>query len=143
MDKRILFIILGIVLAGVLFWVWRSGILIESKIHPEPTPEDAVLFYGSDCPHCQNVEKFIDDNKIEEKIKIKRLEIPFNGKTNSELQANLLLLAAAAGSCELDTSQGIAIPFLYKPSGEAGGNGNCLVGDESVINFLKNEAKIQ
>lgn len=137
MDKTIIFIIIGVVLVGGLFWAWQTGVFVKTKIEPTPLPEGIVLFYGADCPHCKNVEDYISQNKIEEKVKITKLEIQFNNKTSPELLSNQSLLIKTAQDCKLDIGNGISIPFLYD------GRGNCLLGDGPVINFLKNEAGIK
>jgi hypothetical protein len=87
------------------------------------------LFYGEACPHGQNVEEYILEKKIEEKLKITRLEV-------SKEQVNANLLVNTAKTCEVDVSQGVPIPLLYEGK-------KCYIGDEDVINFLKNEAGIE
>lgn len=137
MDKIILFIVIGVVLLGVGFWAWQSGIFGPENITPTPVVDGIILFYGDGCPHCKNVEDFIQANKIEDKIKVTRLEVPFGTKTSPVLLSNADLLLQKAKECKVDTSSGISIPFLYD------GKGKCIIGDEPVINFFKNEAGIK
>lgn len=83
-----------------------------------------ILFYGSTCPHCIAVEKFMADNQIEEKIKIDKKEV-FNDK------ANAALLGVAAQRCGLDTAS-IGVPFLWD-----GATARCLTGDSDIISFFE------
>jgi len=135
MDKTPIIIIVLIVLAGVIFWAFQSGIF-TGPIKPTQLPAGPVLFFGEDCPHCKIVEAYITDNGIDQKVKYTKMEIPFNGKTSPELKANAELLVQLAQTCELDMTNGVSIPFLYDGS-------KCLVGQDDVINFFKNAAGTQ
>jgi len=134
MDKKIIFIIVLIIVAGVCFWAWQSGFFNKKPIEPIKIPNGIVLFFGEDCPHCKIVEEFLTDNKIEN---ITKLEIPFNGKTSLQLKANVDVLLKITEICKVDVNSGVAIPFLYN------GKDKCFTGDIDVINFLKNEANIK
>lgn len=139
MDKITVLIIVIIIFAGCLFWGFQTGFFAKIfSNNPEPVavPEGIVLFYGEGCPHCKNVDDFITQNNIEQKVKFTRLEIPFNGKTSPQLVANAKLAIQLAQGCKLDVSRGVSIPFLYDGK-------NCLLGDEPVINFLKTQAGIK
>lgn len=81
-----------------------------------------ILFYSLSCPHCQNVEQYIETNKVKEKYSFDRLEVSKN-------QNNSAQLAAKARACGLDT-QGIGVPFLW--TGE-----KCLMGDVDIIEFFQ------
>lgn len=137
MDKTTIFIIIAIILAAVLFFVFFSGTASKVSVEPTALPEGIVLFYGQECPHCKNVEDFIAANNIDQKVKSTKLEVPFLGKTSPELVANAELAGQLAQKCKLDVGSGVGIPFLYD------GKGNCLVGDADVIKFFKNEAGIK
>lgn len=117
-------IIITIVVVVALFFVWYSAATKTTL------PEGIVLFYGDGCPHCKNVDDFISQNKIEDKIKITRLEV-WNNKSNADQ------LGKVAVSCNIDVSKGVGVPFLYD------GKGKCYVGDVDTINFFKNEAGIK
>ena len=80
-----------------------------------------VFFYGNTCPHCAEVEKWIEENKIEEKISIIKKEVYDN-------QQNAKELTKAAENCGLSTDS-IGVPFLYA-------EGKCFVGTLDVINYL-------
>jgi len=132
MDKIIVIIIVVIVLTGGIFWAWQSGIFSKVSsvaVTPTPLPAGIVLFYGQGCPHCKDVEDFIVKNKIDDKVKITRLEVWYN-------KANQKLLGQIAQKCGI-TSDSVGVPFLYD------GNGKCYIGEVDVPNFLKTAAGIQ
>ena len=84
-----------------------------------------ILFYSNSCPHCQNVEKYMGDNKIPDKLSISQKEI------SDKAAASLLLEKAKVCGLNMDS---VGVPFLWNGS-------QCLVGDEDIINFFK--SKIQ
>lgn len=126
MDKTAIIIIIVIILASVLFFVWYSVFATKISIKPSVMPEGIVLFYGQGCPHCKNVDDFVAQNKIEDKVKFTRLEVWHN-------QGNAELLVNVATGCKLDVTNGVPVPFLYDGK-------NCLTGDVEIINFFKNAA---
>lgn len=111
-----LLIILGIIF--VLLALANLGRLTNKAAEPE-----MILFFGDTCPHCENVEAFINENNIKDKISFQELEVYRN-------QENAALLRKKAIHCDLDISNGIGVPFFF--DGE-----NCLVGGEAIIEFLK------
>lgn len=140
MNKTLVVAFVLLVLAGFLFWGFQTGFfsaIFSGPANSTPNPEGVILFYGADCPHCKIVEAFISDNKISEKVSFANLEIPFNGKTSSQLATNANLLIETAKKCNIDISGGVSIPFLYD------GAGKCFTGDVDVINFFKNAANIK
>lgn len=83
----------------------------------------AVLYVGANCPHCQEVKDWLDQNsQVKEKSGLVEKEVSYN-KTNSQDMAD------KAKECQLDASQGLFVPMLYD-------QGWCLVGDEPIINYL-------
>jgi len=86
-----------------------------------------IFFYGNTCPHCADVEKWIKENKIEEKIKITKKEVYDN-------QQNARELTQVAQKCGLQTDS-VGVPFLYA-------EGKCLVGTPDIINYLSKKVGI-
>lgn len=80
-----------------------------------------VFFYGNTCPHCAEVEKWLEENKVEEKITIVKKEVYDN-------QQNAKELTKAAENCGLPTDS-IGVPFLYAED-------KCFIGTPDVINYL-------
>lgn len=131
MDKNKLLIIIAIViiLVGLFYFGGTSGNLekIVSYFNkPKVEISGIILFYGDGCPHCENVDKFIAENKIEDKIKFTRLEV-FNNKENANI------LREKANICGLPTDS-IGVPFLW--TGES-----CVLGDVDTIKFFEEKAK--
>ena len=83
---------------------------------------ELVLFYGSTCPHCKVVEKYISENNIEEKIKIDYKEV-YSDSANAQEMKN------RAVTCGLNLEY-IGVPFLWDGS-------NCYIGDDEIIKFLQ------
>ena len=129
MDKTVLLIIIVVVLSGLLFWALQSGIFSAPAKKAASLPAGIVLFYGQGCPHCKDVDNFITQNKIEEKVKITRLEVWYN-------KSNQGILAEVAKKCGI-TADSVGVPFLYD------GNGKCYIGEVDVPNFLKTQAGIK
>ena len=132
MDKTIVIIIAVVVLLGAGFWAWQSGIFYTTplaSVTPTPLPAGIVLFYGDGWPHCNDVEDLIAQNKIDEKIKITRMEVWYN-------RNNQAALAQVAVKCGI-TGSSVGVPFLYD------GNGKCYIGEVDVPNFLKTRAAEQ
>ncbi len=112
-------IALVIVVVGGLLWLGQQQANNKNGVQDE---SGMILFYSLSCPHCQNVDQYISDNKVTEKYKFARLEI-------SQDQKNSAKLIARAKACGLDT-QGVGVPFLW--TGE-----KCLMGDVDIIEFFK------
>lgn len=80
------------------------------------------LYYRDDCPHCKNVEKYLFENKVEEKIKIDHKEVLNNMKNQNELMTRAAL-------CGLDL-ENVGVPMLYD-------HGTCYSGDTDIINYFQ------
>ncbi|MDR3559667.1 MAG: hypothetical protein P4L62_00845 [Candidatus Pacebacteria bacterium] len=132
MTKRnqIIFLI-GVVIAlafGGYFLARHKKASVEGVSTSQVTVDNAsiIFFYGAECPHCQNVEKYIADNHLDQKVKYSKLEVWFN-KPNS----NLMLQKAQ--QCGISPDQ-LGVPFVWN-------NGKCYMGEQDVENFLSSQAK--
>lgn len=94
----------------------------KSSVAPVEDNSPLIFFYGEECPHCKNVEKFFEENKVAEKIQFSQREVYHN-------EANSALLLEKAEACKI-AADGVGVPFLWN-------NGECIVGDESIINFFR------
>lgn len=112
----------GVVLLVFLgfFFLNKQGNNPESK--KEISLEQTILYYGDTCPHCLIVNKFLEENKIREKVSFEHLEV-YRNKDNARL------LGESAKKCGIDEKQ-IGVPLLWS-------EGKCLVGDEDIIDFFK------
>jgi glutaredoxin len=97
----------------------------ERVVIDDKTP---IFFYGNTCPHCAEVETWMEENKVEEKISIIKKEVYDN-------QQNAQELTKVAQSCNLPTDS-IGVPFLYV-------EGKCLIGSPDVISYLSQKAGIK
>ena len=112
------FIIIGIMFGGMFF-------LLQSSRPTLPSPDKIILYFGNTCPHCKDLEKYILDNKIKEKVSFEEKEV-YENKTNSTE------LTMVATSCNIPNDQ-IFVPFMYA-------NGKCLVGGDEITKFLNDKA---
>jgi hypothetical protein len=86
-----------------------------------------ILFYRETCPHCQNVESFLKDNQIEQKLSFEKKEL-----TNND--ANVKLLMQIANTCHIAEEE-LGVPLLWNGS-------TCLTGDQDVINYFKHKVNL-
>lgn len=85
-----------------------------------------IFFYGAGCPHCQDVENFIAQNHIDQKVKFSKLEVWFN-------KANANLMIEKAQQCGITGNQ-LGVPFVWA-------DGKCYMGTPDVENFFSGQAK--
>ena len=89
-----------------------------------------ILFWGEGCPHCENVEQYLTDNKIDDKMAISRKEVYYN-------KQNQLLMSQKADRCpEIDQSAGMAVPMAYFVDED-----KCLLGDTPIIEAIDEKLK--
>lgn len=100
------------------------SILYAIYINKQKSKDEIIFFYGITCPHCKNVEKFIEENNLDKTLKITKKEVYNN-------QNNLLELVKYAEKCGIYDDVGV--PFIYY-------KGECYVGEEESINLLRSIA---
>lgn len=88
---------------------------------------DIIYYYGEECPHCKDVAKFLEDNKITEKTVFSKKEVWHNAANAAEMQKR-------GEECNLQ-KQGMGVPFLYA-------KGKCYIGTPDVEAFFRQEAGI-
>ncbi|PJE64022.1 hypothetical protein COU89_00100, partial [Candidatus Roizmanbacteria bacterium CG10_big_fil_rev_8_21_14_0_10_45_7] len=66
MRQTIFTLLLVIIIIGLL-----AAIVYGSS----SKSEGLVYYYGNTCPHCADVEEWMKENRIEEKIKIVKKEV--------------------------------------------------------------------
>lgn len=86
-----------------------------------------VLYYGTECPHCKDVEAFIDENGIEGKVSFLRKEVWHD-------RANAAEMLSRAESCGIGRDQA-GVPFLFA-------DGQCYVGTPDVEGYFREKAGI-
>lgn len=85
--------------------------------------EDMILFYSKTCPHCQRVEEFIQQNKVDQKLKFTKIDIKEN-------QQNSDLFIEKATECKIP--QGV--PLFWDGQ-------KCINGDQPIIDFFQSKLK--
>ena len=95
------------------------------------TDKNIILYYSESCPHCKNVEKYIEENGIKGKVAFIEKEVAKNSQNAEEMFGK-------AKACNIPAKT-VGIPFLWD-----GENGNkCLMGDIDIIQYFKTKANIQ
>jgi len=134
-NLSIIITIVAVALGALLIIGYTSGFfgnIFTNVFQQKIKPGEVVLFFGDGCPHCKLVDDYITQNKIEEKVKFTKLEVPFGNKTSPQLVSNANALLKKAQFCGIKTDQ-VGIPFLWDGK-------TCIVGDQDIINFFKNAA---
>ncbi len=122
--------IITAIIVGVVFVAGVSALVIfGGNVNNAADDQRIILFYSNNCSHCANVEKFMQDNNIEGKLSIIKLEV--SDKANAQ---NLL---EKARYCHIDNKD-IAVPFLWYGAKENQPSSQCLTGDTDIINFFQN-----
>jgi len=121
MSRNAVFIALVAVLvfAGIVLFAWEAG----NNSQPEPDPSIKILFYATGCPHCANVEQFIQENKIEEKIAFEKREV-----SNDLDNAKLFLKREA--QCQIPEKERGSIPVFWDGT-------TCIGGDVNIIAYFQ------
>ena len=130
-TKKLTILILVLVVVGTGIWYWVTSVQDKKQSQQAvatPITSSIVFFYGRECPHCQDVEKFISDNKINQKVKYDFVEVWHN-------KANAAAMMTKAEECGLPQDQ-VGVPFVYS-------KGKCYIGTPDVENFFKQVAGIQ
>ena len=116
-------------LVGLGMWQSQKTLApLPAAEQPADSQADIIYYYGQECTNCDNVEKFIADNKIDDKISFAKKEVWHNAANSQEMQEK-------ASECTLEPSK-IGVPFLWA-------RGKCYVGEVEVQDFLKKEIGMQ
>lgn len=133
-TKAFLIIVFFVALAVFGIYLAKGKSKDSAKESKEQTQIDAsnakdigaIFFYGSTCPHCKNVEKYFNENKVQEKIKIDMREV-YGSKENAQLMTEKQNLCK-----DLSEDDKGGVPFLYTPE-------KCVVGDQPIIDFFNDQ----
>lgn len=127
MDKKtiITFVLIGgAVIALAVFIFFQSPV---AEINFEELDQKITYYYGDNCPHCQNVLQFMEENKIEEKVDFSKKEV-------SQNDANSREFLKVVKKCGIDPSEA-GVPLVYA-------EGKCFLGEPEATNFFKKKAGI-
>lgn len=119
--------VLMIFVIGGLVWLASQSEDINTSDVIKLDEKSIILFYGDGCPHCADVEKYIDENDIAQKVSFEKLEV-WNNKQNAQT------MKEAAKICKLDEAK-IGVPFLFAQN-------KCYIGTPDVKEFFKQKASL-
>lgn len=143
MIKKIIYIFIGIGLFFAVFWllsqepktqtentansktseISQKDTYRDSPVYDDP---DLVFYWGNGCPHCENVERWLDENNQDKKLKLNYKEVYYNQDNQKALYDT------AKQYCpEIIENGGIGVPTGFDPV-----NQKCLQGDTPIIEFL-------
>lgn len=125
---RVILIAMMFLLLGAGLWLWSSSYQDNGQATPMTEDSGIVLFYGQECPHCQDLEKEIEEDKLAEKVKFDSLEVWHNAE-------NRKIFKDKAFECGFAEDQ-LGVPFLYA-------RGECFVGTPDIKKFLEEEAVVK
>ncbi len=123
-----MFIWVGILMIFVvvgLIWLAGQSKDVDTGNITRLDEKSIILFYGDGCPHCADVEKYIDENNIVQKVSFEKLEV-WNNKQNAQI------MKKAARICKLNETK-IGVPFLFAQN-------KCYIGTPDVKEFFKQKA---
>lgn len=85
-----------------------------------------ILFYGDGCPHCLEIEAFLEEKEAVQKVNYETKEV-WNDADNRKI------LMEKVAACQMNQDS-IGVPFLWD-----GKNGKCLIGTDQVMEFFQKE----
>lgn len=116
------------IVIGTIVLVFLVAVFLVARSTAARLPKEIVLYWGEGCPHCANVETFVQENQIESRVPFTRKEVYVN-KNNAREMGRI------AKSCGLSTAN-IGVPFLW--TGQ-----QCLTGDRDIIAFFQQYVGVQ
>ncbi|TSD02303.1 MAG: Uncharacterized protein Athens071425_51 [Parcubacteria group bacterium Athens0714_25] len=105
----------------------KNSSLEKAGVKASKTSDEIIYYYGEECPHCKDVLKFLEENKIAEKVNFQKKEV-----WNDEANSNEMM--EKVSECGLDPKS-VGVPFLYA-------EGKCLIGTPKVEEFFREKAGI-
>lgn len=117
------------VICIILFVAWGlktapSAAVTSSDDSGDPK-SPIVYYYGKECSHCKDLEKFLEDNKIADRVSFAKKEVWHNSKNSDEMQKR-------ADECRV-SKEGMGVPLVWS-------EGKCFVGGPDAENFFKQKA---
>jgi glutaredoxin len=118
-------IVVAALLGGAYFLKTSQGEVVASPDQEAPVVSGIIYYYGEECPHCKDVMKFLEENKIAEKVSFEKKEVWHNTANAREMDAKVKI-------CGLD-KKSVGVPFLFA-------DGKCFIGTPDVTGFFKKAA---
>lgn len=132
MIKKIIFILIGIALIFGLYKLLSTPPKnsFPSNIQTTNEQPDLIFYWGDGCPHCENVEKWMKENNVDQKLKIAQKEVYKNTENRQEL------IDSVNKYCPELNQNGVGVPVGFDPV-----NNKCIQGDTPIIDFLSQKIK--
>lgn len=115
-----------IIIALVTVVIIVGGVIFVSKDStPQsyPLPTNLEYYWGEGCPHCKNVEDFMEGWDKKDDVTIEKSEVWNNPKNAAKMQARY-------DYCQIPPTQ-MGVPLLFTPDGK------CYSGDTPIIDYFK------
>jgi len=128
MNKKVIIAITVVIVAvfvGGFMFRNMNGATVSDQGTPGSLDSGIVFYYGAECPHCKDVEQFLAENKIADKVS-------FQTKEAWHDQTNATEMSAKAATCGL-TEDKVGVPFLFA-------DGKCFVGTPDVEGYFREKA---
>lgn len=94
----------------------------------------AYLYTSENCPHCQQVANYLlTAPAAYEKVGLSVQSLDDQALADERQRQ----LAAYANLCGLSSNNGVPIPFLYLANDDLLEDQRCLIGDQTIIDYLK------
>jgi len=107
---------------GISVAVFLAVVFFIARASGSALPQGIVLYWGEGCPHCANVEAFIQENDVESTVSFTRKEVYLN-------KANAREMGRVAKQCGFSTTA-IGVPFMWTGA-------QCLSGEKEIIAFFQ------
>lgn len=118
-NKLILgFFVLSFLVIAALIIVYNIKL---SQLEQEPSD---TFFYKFDCPHCRNVEHYMEENNVTSFLKFGMMDVSRSDKEKASFNRVVQI-------CEIPKEQ-VGVPLLYY-------NKTCYLGENEIVNFFKEE----
>lgn len=117
------------IIAGIItLLIIVAGVFLLSGKESSDTslslPSNLEYFWLESCPHCKNVQDFINTWEKKDQITIDKLEVQTNRQNGQRL-------LSVGKYCKIDSQSLGSVPLLFTSEGK------CFLGDEPIINYLK------
>jgi len=107
------FIVFATILIGIV-WYWSTSFPVELNVN------QTYYFYSDACSNCQVVKLYMEENNVEDKFDIIKID--------AAKQSNRASFNGALTGCKIPYSSG-GVPLLYI-------NDVCYIGRVDVIDYL-------
>lgn len=132
-KKELSFVLGGIALlvGGLIIWGIRDAKMLANTNAVVEGTSDAgiVYYYGAECPHCEKIQEFLEQNNVAAKVDYVKKEVWHDTTNNREMQTRTKEM------CGLKPED-LGVPLVI-------GDGKCYIGEVDVQNFFKQKAGIQ